>query len=128
MAEVLIVIHLLIVLVLVGLVLLQKSEGGGLGIGGGSGFMTARGSANVLTRTTAILAGLFFLTSIILSVLGSQSRQPRSILDSAPRPAGQTAPSGQGGGILDQLNQLRPQQPAGPAPQPDQGPQAPLSR
>ncbi|OQW52933.1 preprotein translocase subunit SecG [Candidatus Raskinella chloraquaticus] len=128
MAEVLIVIHLLIVLVLVGLVLLQKSEGGGLGIGGGSGFMTARGSANVLTRTTAILAGLFFLTSIILSVLGSQSRQPRSILDSAPRPAGQTAPSGQGGGILDQLNQLRPQQPAAPAPQPDQGPQAPLSR
>lgn len=128
MAEVVIVIHLLIVLVLVGLVLLQKSEGGGLGIGGGSGFMTARGSANVLTRTTAILAGLFFLTSIILSVLGSQSRQPRSILDSAPRPAGQTAPSGQGGGILDQLNQLRPQQPAAPAPQPDQGPQAPLSR
>ncbi len=128
MAEVLIVIHLLIVLVLVGLVLLQKSEGGGLGIGGGSGFMTARGSANVLTRTTAILAGLFFLTSIILSVLGSQSRQPRSILDSAPQPAGQTAPSGQGGGILDQLNQLRPQQPAAPAPQPAQGPQAPLSR
>lgn len=130
MAEVLIVVHLLIVLVLVGLVLLQKSEGGGLGIGGGGGggFMTARGSANVLTRTTAILAGLFFLTSIILSVLGSQSRQPRSILDSAPRPAGQTAPAGQGGGILDQLNQLRPQQPATPAPQPDQGPQAPLSR
>lgn len=127
MAEVLIVVHLLIVLALVGLVLLQKSEGGGLGIGGGSGFMTARGSANVLTRTTAILAALFFLTSIVLSVLGSNSRQPRSILDGAGTST-QQKPAGQGGGIIDQLNQLRPQQPAAPALQPDQGPQAPLSR
>jgi len=128
MAEVLIIIHLLIVLALVGLVLLQKSEGGGLGIGGGNGFMTARGSANVLTRTTSILAGLFFLTSIVLSLLGSRGQQQRSILDAAPQSSGQPAPAGQGGGILDQLNQLRPQQPAAPVPAPNQAPQAPLSK
>ena len=55
MQTVLIVIHLMIVLALVGVVLLQRSEGGGLGIGGGSGFMTARGAANALTRSTSIL-------------------------------------------------------------------------
>lgn len=126
MAEVLIVIHLLIVLALVGLVLLQKSEGGGLGIGGSGGLMSTRGTGNVLTRTTSILAALFFLTSITLSVLGSQNRQPRSILDTGATPSGPLAPTGQGGGILDQLNQLRPPQPV--TPQPDQGPQAPLSR
>lgn len=70
MLTVLLVVHLLIVIALVGIVLLQRSEGGGLGIGGGSnGFMSARGTANVLTRTTAILAALFFVTSIGLSVL-----------------------------------------------------------
>ncbi len=62
MQTVLIVIHLMIVLALVGIVLIQRSEGGGLGIGGGSGFMSARGTANALTRTTAILATLFFIT------------------------------------------------------------------
>lgn len=124
MAEVIIIIHLLIVVALVGLVLLQKSEGGGLGIGGGGGFMTARGSANALTRATAILAGCFFVTSIVLSVLASNGRQQRSIIDAVQKPAGQGAPAGQGGGILDQLNQLRQPQPSAP----DQTPQAPLSR
>ena len=58
MQTVIIVIHLMLVLGLIGLVLLQRSEGGGLGMGGGGGgFMTSRGTANVLTRTTAILAG-----------------------------------------------------------------------
>ncbi len=52
MQTVIIVIHLMVVLAMIGLVLLQKSEGGGLGMGGGSGFMTTRGSGNVLTRTT----------------------------------------------------------------------------
>ena len=64
METVLIVIHLMVVLALVGVVLLQRSEGGGLGIGGGSGFMTARGAANALTRATAILAAAFFVTSL----------------------------------------------------------------
>ena len=69
MQTVLIVIHLMIVLALVGVVLIQRSEGGGLGIGGGSGFMSARGTANALTRTTAILATLFFITSLGLGIL-----------------------------------------------------------
>jgi len=73
MQTVLIVIHLLIVISLVGVVLIQRSEGGGLGIGGGSGFMTARGTRNALTRLTAILAGCFFLTSIVLTVLQATS-------------------------------------------------------
>lgn len=69
MQTVIIVIHLLVVIALVGVVLIQRSEGGGLGIGGGSGFMTARGTKNTLTRLTAILAVCFFLTSIILTVM-----------------------------------------------------------
>jgi preprotein translocase subunit SecG len=60
MQHVIIVIHLMLVLALIGVVLLQRSEGGGLGIGSTGGFMTSRGTANVLTRATAILAGLFF--------------------------------------------------------------------
>ncbi|MGA8560694.1 MAG: preprotein translocase subunit SecG, partial [Pseudolabrys sp.] len=67
MQHVIIVIHLMLVLALIGVVLLQRSEGGGLGIGSTGGFMTSRGTANVLTRATAILAGLFFVTSLLLS-------------------------------------------------------------
>ncbi|MGC2588018.1 MAG: preprotein translocase subunit SecG, partial [Pseudolabrys sp.] len=69
MQHVIIVIHLMLVLALIGVVLLQRSEGGGLGIGSTGGFMTSRGTANVLTRATAILAGLFFVTSLLLSIL-----------------------------------------------------------
>ena len=103
MQTILIVIHLMVVLALVGVVLMQRSEGGGLGIGGGSGFMTARGAANVLTRTTAILAAIFFATSLILSVLARYGEQPIDILDRVPQ-AGQqqSAPTGSGG-VLDQL-------------------------
>jgi preprotein translocase subunit SecG len=61
-----IVIHLMIVLAMCGLVLLQKSEGGGLGMGSGGGFMSSRGSTNVLSRSTAILAACFFATSLLL--------------------------------------------------------------
>jgi preprotein translocase subunit SecG len=108
----------------VGLVLLQKSEGGGLGMGGGagSGFLSSRGTANVLTRTTAILAAAFFATSLLLSIIAGIERKPRSILDTAPRPgpAAPGAPSaplgGPGGGVLDQLRggAQQPQPPAGP--------------
>src|SRR3954470_14376758 len=110
MQTVLIVVHLLVVLALIGVVLLQRSEGGlGLGGGGGvSGFMTGRGQANALTRATAILAALFFLTSLTLTMMASASRAPRSILDSAApaSPAGQQAPAGQGGNVLEQLQRL----------------------
>ncbi|GAA3093959.1 preprotein translocase subunit SecG [Rhizobium viscosum] len=97
MQTVLIVIHLMIVLALVGVVLIQRSEGGGLGIGGGSGFMSARGTANALTRTTAILATLFFITSLGLGILTRYESRPTDILNRIP------ATSGQGNGILDSL-------------------------
>lgn len=68
----LLVLHLILAVALIGVVLVQKSEGGALGIGGsGGGFMSARGAANFLTRATAILAGLFMLTSLGLSVLAN---------------------------------------------------------
>jgi preprotein translocase subunit SecG len=95
METVVIVVHLMVVLALVGVVLLQRSEGGGLGIGGGSGFMTARGAANALTRATAILAVAFFATSLTLSIIARYGAQPIDILDRAP--------GTEGGGVLDQL-------------------------
>ena len=61
MQHVIIVIHLMLVLALIGVVLLQRSEGGDLRIGSTGGFTTSRGTASVLTRATAILAGLFFV-------------------------------------------------------------------
>ena len=101
MQTILIVIHLMVVLALVGVVLLQRSEGGGLGIGGGSGFMTARGAANTLTRATALLAVAFFATSLSLSILARYGEQPLDILDRMP--ANQQELPGGGGGVLDQL-------------------------
>ena len=76
MQTVVIVVHLMIVAVMIGAVLLQKSEGGGLGMGGGAGFMSSRGTANLLTRTTAILAAGFFLTSLFLSWIAGYDRKP----------------------------------------------------
>jgi preprotein translocase subunit SecG len=87
MIIILFVIHVMIALTLIGVVMLQKSEGGALGMGGGggmSGFMTGRSTANLLTRTTAILAVLFFATSIILVKLSSPGGAPRSIVDDGP--------------------------------------------
>ena len=78
-------IHILIALALIGAVLLQRSEGGGLGIGGGGGagggFMTARGTANMMTRMTAILAACFFGTSLILAIMAGGQREASSIID-----------------------------------------------
>ena len=99
METILIVIHLMVVLALVGVVLLQRPEGGGLGIGGGSGFMTARGAANALTRATAILAVAFFATSLTLSIIARYGERPTDILDTVPASGGSSG----GGGVLDQL-------------------------
>jgi preprotein translocase subunit SecG len=111
-----IVIHLMIVLAMCGLVLLQKSEGGGLGIGSSGGFMTSRGSTNLLTRSTAILAACFFATSLLLSVIAGWNRNPTSILNrpgtapvSTPGAPAQKAP----GNLLEQLKQ-RESEPSGP--------------
>ena len=91
METVVLVIHLLVCIALVGTVLLQRSEGGGLGMGGGmGGFMTGRATANLLTRTTAVLAAGFFTTSMTLAIMHSHTTAPTSILDS---PAAQEAPA-----------------------------------
>ena len=95
MQTVVIVIHLMIVATLIATVLLQKSEGGGLGIGGGAGFMSSRGTANLLTRTTAVLAVGFFITSLFLSWLASYNRAPTSIIN-PPVPVVKVAPDADG--------------------------------
>jgi len=146
MQTIVIMIHLIVVIALVGFVLLQKSEGGGLGMGGsagGSGFLSSRGTANVLTRTTAILAAVFFATSLLLSIFAGMNRKPASILQGTSAPAApsssqDSAPlSGGGGGLLDTLRgdgSGGAQAPAGggtaPAapPAPPSGPQVPQSR
>jgi preprotein translocase subunit SecG len=114
MQNVVIVIHLMVVLALVGVVLLQRSEGGGLGMGGGSGFMTARGAANALTRATAILAAAFFATSIALSLIARYGDKATDVLDRVP--AAQTQQGGEG--VLKQLGgkDVPASEPAAPAP------------
>jgi preprotein translocase subunit SecG len=86
MATFILFIHILIAIGLIGVVLLQRSEGGALGIGGGGGggFMTGRGAANFLTRVTAGLAAAFFATSLILSLVAARSERPGagSVLES----------------------------------------------
>ena len=100
MSTVLLIIHLFVTLALIGVVLIQRSEGGGLGVGSSQGmgsFMSGRGTANLLTRTTAILAAMFMILSLLLALLnrGTTAAPVRSILDtpvsSSPAPAS-TAP------------------------------------
>lgn len=131
MQTILIIIHLVIVLALVGVVLLQRSEGGGLGMGGGSssagGFMTGRGQASALTRTTAVLAALFFATSLGLAILAGRDRAPTSVFDTMPLSSPPVQPGADpmapaGPGVLEQLQQMQP-----PAPAPGE-PQVPPSR
>ncbi|MCF3629172.1 preprotein translocase subunit SecG [Thalassospiraceae bacterium LMO-SO8] len=103
MQNVILVIHLLLAIGLVGVVLLQRSEGGGLGIGGGGGgmggFMTGRATADLLTRTTAILATAFMITSLVLAIIAAHDRKAAtgSILDqpaqTAPAPSVPAAPA-----------------------------------
>lgn len=120
METVIIVIHLMVIVALVALVMLQRSDGGALGIGGSSGFMTTRGQGNVLTRSTAILAAAFFATSIALTILARMSGGGGSILDAAPL---QGQPGS--GGILDQLEPLGTPPATTPAPGASTTPSAP---
>jgi len=91
------VAHLFITLAMIGVVLIQRSEGGGLGIGSTQGmgaFMTGRGTANLLTRTTAILAAAFFTISMTLAILSRGANAPgRDILAPAPKPAAAVVPA-----------------------------------
>jgi preprotein translocase subunit SecG len=149
MLSVVIAIHLMLVLAMIGVVLLQKSEGGGL-VSSTSGFMTGRGTANVLTRTTALLAAGFFITSLALSILASHNRAPVSLIG-GNAPAQQQAPApgapppvvplnsgsnglfnqlgGNGGGNAPAGNPPAGNTPAPPAaPAAPSGPQVPQSR
>ncbi len=121
MTEVVLVIHLLICIALIGCVLLQRSEGGALGIGGGGGggsLFSSRGVGNALTRTTAMLAMAFFITSITLSMLARGSRAPTSVFDGVKTE--QTAPADKkaSDSVLPKL----------PPANKDQGPQVPTSQ
>ena len=111
-----IVIHLLIVLALIGVVLLQRSEGGALGIGGGGGggFMNSRGTANVLTRATALLATGFFITSLLLSILAGWRPAGPTLIN--PTNPNQQTPqqTPQGPSILEQLQKNQPKGPQVP--------------
>jgi preprotein translocase subunit SecG len=136
MLSVVIAIHLMIVLALIGVVLLQKSEGGGL-VSSTSGFMTGRGTANTLTRATAFLAAGFFATSLLLSLLAGHGREGIALPTNNAAPAQERAPAppgplgGNGNGVLDQLGGNKPpaSAPAAPAPAPAPGgPQVPQSQ
>lgn len=122
MTTVVLVIHIMVAIALVGTVLLQRSEGGALGIGGGGGgggFLSGRGAANVLTRTTAILAAAFFATSIALTLIAGDGRTGSSIIESVI-PGEQEAPNQPATPAVPQLPNL----PSSPSP----GPQAPISQ
>ncbi|MGB6177163.1 MAG: preprotein translocase subunit SecG [Methylocella sp.] len=134
MQSVLIVVHLMVVVVLVVTVLLQRSEGGAIGIGGGGGFMTGRGQASALTRATAILAALFFATSMGLTILARLNQAPEITFQSVTpiEPEGGAAKEGGGkGSLLDQLRRMEdqaakpPARPAGMALPGETGPAAP---
>lgn len=122
MSTVILLIHVMIAIALVGVILLQRSEGGALGIGGGGGggggFMTGRSAGDALTRTTAILAACFFLTSLTLSILASHNR--------ASAPSIVPTSGGEGGLVpLSIPSQPEPAAPAAPAA--PSGPQVPQS-
>lgn len=122
MANVLIVAYLLIVLALIAVILLQRSEGGGLGMGSSNanGLISVRGSANLLTRTTAILAALFFASAIALTILSSVDRGTSGILERAGQ-GGETPTT-----VLDALQQLQ-QQTGSDLPVPAGGSTAPAT-
>jgi preprotein translocase subunit SecG len=117
MFTVVVVIHLLLAVALVAVILLQKSEGGALGIGGGggmSGFMTGRSTANLLTRTTAVLTAGFFGTSIALAMIAAHGRASVSVIDQP---------------VTTQPAPLTPATPGSPAkPQVPAAPAAPLTK
>jgi preprotein translocase subunit SecG len=115
MFKFLLIVQTLIAAALVGVILMQRSEGGGLGVGGSSsGFMTARGAADLLTRSTAVLGGLFIVLSIVLAAIAGASREPLKVDTS----------------LANQMAPAAPQQPGAPGSgtpvtQPGQQPVAP---
>jgi preprotein translocase subunit SecG len=116
----LLIVQSLIAVSLIATILMQRSEGGGLGVGGSSsGFMTARGAADFLTRSTAVLGGLFIVLSIVMAAIAGATREPAKIDTSL---AGKLAPAQQ-----TQPVQPAPAQPATPE-QNQQAPAVPLAQ
>ena len=94
MYTILLVIHVILVLALIATVLLQRSEGGALGIGGGGGgLMSGRAQANLLTRATAVLAGLFMLSSITLTLIATNRSDSESIVERIQSAPAEEAPA-----------------------------------
>src|SRR5437764_12780403 len=121
MFEFLMIVQALIAVSLIGTILMQRSEGGGLGVGGSSsGFMTARGAADFLTRSTAFLGGAFIILSIVMAAIAGATRTPTRVDTSL---AGKTTVP------VQQQTQPLPTKPAQAAPAPgnttDQNQQAP---
>jgi preprotein translocase subunit SecG len=118
----LLIVQSLIAIALISVILMQRSEGGGLGVGGSSsGFMTARGAADFLTRSTAVLGGLFIVLSIVMAAIAGATREPVKIDTSL---AGKVAPTQQSQPASAQPS---PAQPASPN-QNQQAPAVPLAQ
>ncbi len=121
MENIILAIHLIIALVLIGAILLQRSEGGALGIGGSGGggggnLFSARGVGSGLTRLTAILAVCFFVTSITLTILATRAGTNKSVFEGQPATTGETAPATGGSTepALPNLGQKPATEPAAP--------------
>jgi preprotein translocase subunit SecG len=126
MIKVLLVLHVFVTIALIGVVMIQRSEGGGLGLGGGQGmgnFMSGRGTANLLTRTTAILGTAFFVLSLGLALLYRQAGTDNAaaILNT---PAS-TAPAPPAPGALPPLPSTPADALPAPSPKPSQPPAPP---
>jgi preprotein translocase subunit SecG len=113
----LLIVQTLVAVTLITVILMQRSEGGGLGVGGSSsGFMTARGAADFLTRSTAVLGGLFIVLSIVMAAIAGATRQPTKI---------DTSLAGKLPSATQQSQPTPPQPVPGPATAPTQNQQAP---
>jgi preprotein translocase subunit SecG len=120
MQNVILVIHILACLAMIGLVLVQKSEGGGLGIGGGgaNSLMSGRGAAGAIVRTTIIIGGIFFATSIALTSIANRTKGPASGIERALQDTESTtvAPVSNPGDLFDPSIDLLGNESASPAP------------
>src|SRR4051794_11668999 len=123
----LLIVQTIVAVALIGVILMQRSEGGGLGVGGSSsGFMTARGAADFLTRATSVLGGIFIVLSVVMAAIAGATREPVKVDTSL---AGKTAPLEQTQPAPAQ-NQAAPVQvPTTPAPQQNKSaPAVPLAQ
>ena len=126
MENIVLTVHLILALLLIGVVLLQRSEGGGLGMGGGGGgAVSARGAATALTKLTWIFATCFIVTSITLTILATRGRDSGSVVDLLPAGTPTEAPAVGGLSGSDLLPPPAADAPAAP-PRADQGTSDPL--